>query len=111
MKRLFFIFGGLMLLALTACVNEKISLEDQIAGEKITVKAYMPEGSTPSTRVSYTFVEDEDDDPETKDRFVLSWSDGDTFSVIRGGESKTFRNEGANDFTGTLPNANGTGDY
>ncbi|MBQ6572859.1 MAG: fimbrillin family protein [Bacteroidales bacterium] len=109
MKRLFFIFGGLMLLALTACVNEKISIEDQFAGEKITVKAYMPEGNTPSTRVSYTL--NDDGNPETNDPFVLSWSDGDAFSVIRGGENKIFtKSEGANDFTGTLPTA-GSGDY
>ena len=107
MKRLFFIFGGLMLLALTACVNEKISLEDQIAGEKITVKAYMPEGNTPSTRVSFT----SDDDPTTNDPFVLSWSENDAFSVIRGGDYEKFtKSEGANDFTGTLPTA-GSGDY
>ena len=105
MKRLSFIFGGLMLLALTACVNEKISLEDQFAGEKITVKAYMPEGNTPSTRVSYTL--NDDGNPETTDPFVLSWSDGDAFSVIRGGVNQTFTNVGANDFSGTLPEGSG----
>lgn len=109
MKRLFFILGGLMLLALTACVNEKISIEDQFAGEKITVKAYMPEGNTPSTRVSYN----DDNNPETNDPFVLSWSAGDDFSVIRGGQNKIFSNEGTNDlndFSGVLP-TEGSGDY
>lgn len=76
MKRQFFIFGGFVLLALTACVNEKISLEDQFAGEKITVKAYMPEGNTPSTRVSLN------DNPTTTDKFELSWSEDDKFSVF-----------------------------
>lgn len=95
-----------MLLALTACVNEKISIEDQFAGEKITVKAYMPEGNTPSTRVSFT----SDDDPTTNDPFVLSWSENDAFSVIRGEDYEKFtKTEGANNFTGTLPS--GTGDY
>ena len=97
MKRLSFIFGALMLLALAACVNEKISLEDQFAGEKITVKAYMPEGNTPSTRVGYTYTSNEDP-------ITLSWTEGDAFSVIRGGENQTFiKSEGTNDFSGTLP--------
>lgn len=105
MKRLFLLFSGLLLLALTACVNEKIHQEDLIKSKEITITAYPAEDNTPSTRVEYNYTSD--DAPIT-----LSWSDDDAFSVIRGGNNTTFSKSeaegaGANDFTGSLPDGDG----
>jgi len=107
MKKLNWIWGGLAAIAFTACTNDALTeIAPQLqpgAGGKVSVTAYTP-GDGASSRIAFA------DDGENK--VSLQWETTESFTVIRGSENQTFSKETeGNVFTGTLPDAEGSGAY
>lgn len=105
-----YLLGALLVMATSACSNEELmqpEVTPDATGEVVTVKAYVPGNGAPLTRVALTAGGTED-----APTVSVAWKDGDKFTVIRNGNYLDFtKAAGTNDFTGTLPDAGGSGLY
>ena len=105
-----YLLSGLLVIAASACSNEELmqpEVTPDATGETVTVKAYLPDNGAPLSRVA--LAEGGTDKAPT---LSVSWKDGDKFSVIRNRQNETFtKADGTNEFTGTLPDAEGSGNY
>lgn len=105
-----YLLGALLVMATSACSNEELMQPEatpDATGEVVTVKAYVPGNGAPMSRVALTAGGTED-----APTVSVAWKDGDKFTVIRNGNYLDFtKAAGTNDFTGTLPDAGGSGLY
>ena len=105
-----YLLSGLLMISASACSNEELmqpEVTPDATGETVTVKAYLPDNGAPLSRVA--LAEGGTDKTPT---VSVSWKDGDKFSVIRNRQNQTFtKADGTNEFTGTLPDAEGSGNY
>ena len=101
MKKILYFVAATMAL-FTACTNEALWEEEHPYNKQVSITAYTPRSNS-DTRMAIGGKSDEG-------HYTLSWTNGDKISIIRGGENKTFSKAatGVNDFTGTLPDGEGT---
>ena len=100
MKKYNLLLCGLIAMLFSACTKDELAeINSQPLGEMVSVTAYAA-GSGENTRVSYT---------DKDGSYTLAWEDEESFSVIRGGDNKTFsKTTPGNTFTGVLPGGDGT---